>query len=292
CANGVTVARGLLCGAQAGLIHGAEVVVCDQKDPDCSGVLSLIRNGNMAQWQDQMATGPRLALSDVRLRAPMPALRRDLICVGKNYHDHAAEFFGSGFDATANEAVPQAPIFFTKSMTSVIGPGDKIDASLDPTASVDYEGELGVVIGKTARRVKKSEAFDYVFGYVIVNDVTSRKLQKKHNQWTIGKGLDTFCPMGPWIATPDELGDIDELTLETWVNGQSRQRAQIKDMVFDIATLIETITQTGTLLAGDILATGTPAGVGIGFDPPKYLRPGDSVAVSITGLGKLENTVI
>ena len=184
------------------------------------------------------------------------------------------------------------PIIFTKSMTSLIGPDDAIDTSIDPTGTVDYEGELGVVISKTARRVAKNDWQDYVFGYVIINDVTSRELQKKHNQWTIGKGLDTFGPMGPYIVTKDEIDDLPSMQIQTLVNDEVRQQAEVRDLIFDIPTLIETLTLTGTLLAGDIIATGTPVGVGIGFSPPKFLKSGDNVTINITGLGSLTNPVI
>jgi 2-keto-4-pentenoate hydratase/2-oxohepta-3-ene-1,7-dioic acid hydratase in catechol pathway len=163
--------------------------------------------------------------------------------------------------------------------------------SLDPTATVDYEGELGVVIGRRAFQATKAEAYSYVFGYVIINDVTSRELQRTHGQWVIGKGIDTFCPMGPFIATADEIADVDAMHLETRVNGEVRQSARVSDLIFDIPTLIETMSRTMTLLPGDIIATGTPVGVGIGFTPPKYLVAGDVVDVSITGLGELRNTI-
>ncbi len=272
---------------KAGCLAGDEVTVCDD-GPDASGwVLGRVRAGDAGPF----TAITRLPRADVRLLAPIPEPRRDILCVGKNYYAHAAEFFGSGFDSSAREEVPSNPVVFSKAMTSVVGPGAVVKASLDPTGSVDYEGELGVVIGKKAQRVKKADAYDHVYGYVIVNDVTSRELQKKHNQWVIGKGVDTFCPMGPWIATADEIGDVDAMELVTTVNGEERQRAIVKDMVFDIPTLIETLTATGTLLPGDIIATGTPAGVGIGFTPPKYLKAGDSMCVTITGLGTLENPV-
>ncbi|MBD3678523.1 MAG: fumarylacetoacetate hydrolase family protein [Rhodobacteraceae bacterium] len=272
---------------KAGYLDGKTAVICDDGPRANEAVLDYIRGGGTGDWPEKA----RVALADVHLKAPVPEPLRDIICVGKNYHAHAAEFFGSGFDSGAMEEVPSNPVVFSKAMTSVVGPGDDVLASLDPTRSVDYEGELGVIIGKTARRVSKADAYDYVFGYVIVNDVTSRELQKKHNQWLIGKGVDTFCPMGPWIATADEITDVDAMELETKINGESRQKATVRDMVFDIPTLIETLTATGTLLPGDIIATGTPAGVGIGFKPPKYVQKGDVMAVSITGLGTLENTV-
>lgn len=156
---------------------------------------------------------------------------------------------------------------------------------------MDYEGELGVVIGKRAFGVSLEDAMDYVFGYVIVNDVTSRELQKVHNQWVIGKGIDTFCPIGPWIATADEVGDPTALELVTEINDEERQRAHVSGLIFDIPTLIATMTRTMTLLPGDIIATGTPVGVGIGFTPQRYLVKGDRMRVSITGLGVLENPI-
>jgi 2-keto-4-pentenoate hydratase/2-oxohepta-3-ene-1,7-dioic acid hydratase in catechol pathway len=187
--------------------------------------------------------------------------------------------------------VPSHPVVFTKATTSVCGPGDVVLGSLDPTASVDYEGELGVVIGTRCFGVGKAQAMDHVFGYVIINDVTSRELQKQHNQWVIGKGIDSFCPMGPWILTADEVADVTALELVTEINGEERQRAHVSDLIFDIPTLIETMSRTMTLVPGDIIATGTPVGVGIGFKPPKYLTQGDRMRVSITGLGTLENTI-
>ncbi len=274
----------------AGYVEGDEAVVCVE-GPDAAGaVLELIRSGAAPEsWRDKAAA--RVPLSEVRLRAPIPEPRRDVFCVGKNYHAHAAEFHSSGFDSSAREEVPSHPVIFTKTTTSVCGPGDTVLGSLDPTGSVDYEGELGVVIGRTAFRVSRAQAFDHVFGYVTVNDVTSRELQKRHNQWVIGKGIDTFCPMGPWIATADEIGDVTRLELVTEINGEERQRARVSDLIFDIPTLIETMSSTMTLLPGDIIATGTPVGVGIGFKPQKYLQKGDRMRVSITGLGTLENTI-
>lgn len=273
---------------KAGFLEGDEVVICDD-GPDASGaVLARIVAGTKGGWEEK----GRVSLSDVHLLAPIPNPLRDIICVGKNYHAHAAEFFASGFDSSKKEAVPSSPVVFTKSMTSVCGPDDDVNGSLDPTGTVDYEGELGIVIGAKAQRVSKDAAMDYVAGYVIINDVTSRELQKKHNQWTIGKGLDSFCPIGPWIVTADEVEDVKNLELTTSVNGEIRQKAGLHDLIFDIPTLIETITATGTLLPGDIIATGTPAGVGIGFNPPKYLVSGDVVTVKITGLGELTNKIV
>ena len=277
---------------KAGMIIGDEFVCCVEGERADMAVLSVIRTGDVASWDAVIDTAERKDLADVQMLAPIPHLIRDMVCVGKNYYAHAKEFFDSGFDATQKETIPSEPIIFTKAMTSLIGPNDAIDASIDPTDSVDYEGELGVIISKTARRVAKADWQDYVFGYVIINDVTSRELQKKHNQWTIGKGLDTFGPMGPYIVTKDEIDDLPSMQIQTLVNDEVRQQAEIRDLIFDIPTLIETLTLTGTLLAGDVIATGTPVGVGIGFTPPKFLKSGDVVTINVTGLGSLTNSVI
>ena len=277
---------------KAGMIIGDEFVCCVEGEGADMAVLSIIRTGDVASWDAVIDTAERRDLADVQILAPIPHLIRDMVCVGKNYYAHAKEFFDSGFDATQKETIPSEPIIFTKAMTSLIGPNDAIDASIDPTNSVDYEGELGVIISKTARRVAKADWQDYVFGYVIINDVTSRELQKKHNQWTIGKGLDTFGPMGPYIVTKDEIDDLSSMQIQTLVNNEVRQQAEVRDLIFDIPTLIETLTLTGTLLAGDVIATGTPVGVGIGFNPPKFLKSGDVVTINVTGLGSLTNPVI
>ena len=277
---------------KAGMIIGDEFVCCVEGEGADMAVLSVIRTGDVASWDAIIDTAERRDLADVQILAPIPHLIRDMVCVGKNYYAHAKEFFDSGFDATQKETIPSEPIIFTKAMTSLIGPNDAIDASIDPTDSVDYEGELGVIISKTARRVAKADWQDYVFGYVIINDVTSRELQKKHNQWTIGKGLDTFGPMGPYIVTKDEIDDLPSMQIQTLVNDEVRQQAEVRDLIFDIPTLIETLTLTGTLLAGDVIATGTPVGVGIGFTPPKFLKSGDVVIINVTGLGSLTNPVI
>ncbi len=253
-------------------------------------LLDLIGAG-MSRRASTKSTSDRIALSSVQLEAPVASRDRAIICVGKNYHAHAKEFFGSGFDSTAQDEIPQAPVIFAKLGSSVVADGTAIRASLDPTNTVDYEGELAIVIGKQAHKVSKADAWDTIFGYTICNDVTSRALQKTHNQWLIGKSLDSFGPVGPWIVTADQLHDIVDQELVTTVNGEERQRASIRDLIFDIPTLIETLSATMTLYPGDIIATGTPAGVGIGHKPPLYLKPGDTVSVSISGIGTLSNPV-
>jgi 2-keto-4-pentenoate hydratase/2-oxohepta-3-ene-1,7-dioic acid hydratase in catechol pathway len=234
---------------------------------------------------------PQLPLAGVTLHAPFPRPARNIFCVGKNYHEHAKEFAQSGFDASAKEIVPEAPVIFTKPPSAVIGPGEAIPGYLDPTSSVDYEGELTVVIGKGGRGIAKDNALDHVFGYTIINDVTSRQLQHKHRQWVIGKGIDGFCPMGPAVVTADEATDPRKLHLRTWVNGELRQDVKVADLIFDIPTLISTISAYITLEPGDLIATGTPVGVGLGFNPPKFLNKGDVVRIEIGGIGVLENPV-
>jgi len=180
---------------------------------------------------------------------------------------------------------------FSKPHTAIIATGEPILGHLDPTGGLDYEGELCVVIGRGGRGITKAEALSHVFGYTIVNDVTARHLQKRHSQWILGKGLDSFCPMGPAILTADEVPDPRALTLTTWVNGEQRQHAPISDLIFDIPTLIEAISAAITLEPGDVIATGTPAGVGIGFSPPRFLAKGDVVRIEVPGIGVLENRV-
>jgi 2-keto-4-pentenoate hydratase/2-oxohepta-3-ene-1,7-dioic acid hydratase in catechol pathway len=225
------------------------------------------------------------------LRAPIPRTPKNIFCVGKNYHEHAKEFASSGFDGGAKDVVPPHPVVFSKPWTAIIAHGEPILSHLDPTGGLDYEGELGVVIGKGGRGLRKAEALSHVFGYTIVNDVTARHLQKRHSQWILGKGLDSFCPMGPAILTADEVPDPAKLTLTTWVNGERRQHAPVSDLIFDIPTLIEAISASITLEPGDLIATGTPAGVGIGFDPPAFLKAGDVVRIEVPGIGTLENRV-
>lgn len=237
------------------------------------------------------AVGSAPTVEDARLCAPIPRPPKNVFCVGKNYHEHAKEFAGSGFDGGAKDVVPPYPVVFTKPHTAIISPGEPVLGSLDPTGGLDYEGELAVVIGRGGRGITRDAALRHVFGYTIVNDVTARHLQKRHSQWVLGKGLDTFCPMGPAILTADEVPDPTALTLTTWVNGERRQHASVADLIFDIPTLIEAISAAITLEPGDVIATGTPVGVGIGFNPPKFLQSGDVVRIEVPGIGVLENPV-
>lgn len=251
-------------------------------------MLSLVESGRKPELPSRSIT-----LTDVSIAAPIPRPRRNIFCVGKNYHAHAKEFTRSGFDSSAkdaSEAIPTDPIIFSKVPECVIANGDPILYPNGVSEKVDYEAELAVVIGKGGRGISRDRAYDHVFGYMIVNDVTARDLQSTHKQWLIGKSLDSFCPMGPWLVTADAV-DAEDLSVRCWVNGDLRQDANTSDLIFDIPTLIETLSAGLTLFPGDIIATGTPAGVGIGFDPPRYLKAGDKVAIEIDGLGCLRNSL-
>lgn len=223
--------------------------------------------------------------------APHVAPPRNIICVGKNYHDHAVEFGGSGFDRSGNGSDDDLPlIIFTKPRTSIVGPTDAIVFPGDVTQAVDYEAELAVIIGVGGCAITPEQAWEHIFGYTIVNDVTARDLQSQHRQWFLGKSLDTFCPMGPVVVTADEL-DARDLRVRTLVNGELRQDARTSKLIYDIPSIIATVSQSMPLLPGDVIATGTPAGVGIGFDPPRFLTDGDVVSIEIEGIGRLENQV-
>ena len=240
---------------------------------------------------DRPAPASWQPLDGLRLRAPLTP-HRNVFCVGKNYHEHAAEFARSGFDTSAakGETAPAAPVVFTKAPSAVIGTGDEVLPFTELTRQLDYEAELAVVIGKPGRGIRPEDAWDHVWGYTIVNDVTARDLQQKHRQWFIGKSMDTFCPMGPWIVTADEV-DATNLSVKCWINGELRQDANTSDLIFDIPTIIATLSAGMTLQPGDVIATGTPAGVGIGFSPPRFLVPGDSMKIEISGIGTLENRI-
>lgn len=234
--------------------------------------------------------GPGMSLDDVRLLAPLPRPHRNIFCVGKNYREHAVEFSRSGYEsgATSGAEIDAFPAVFTKPGSSVVGPDDMVDLHSGVTSKVDYEGELAVVIGRPGSDITRTNAMEHVFGYTIVNDVTARDRQQQHRQWFLGKSLDTFCPMGPWIVTSNEL-DARNVRIQTHVNAQLRQDANTAELLFDIPALIATLSAGMLLLPGDILATGTPAGVGIGMTPPRFLQVNDVVAITIDGIGTLRN---
>ncbi len=231
-----------------------------------------------------------IELSKVKLEAPIPEPRQDVICLGLNYRDHAEEATRADavFDVQRGDAV-----YFSKRLQRAVAPNDKIDGHFDICDSLDYEVELGVVIGKDAKNVKASEAGDYIFGYTIINDVSARNLQTRHKQWYFGKSLDDFTPMGPCILSAEKIGPMPELNIRCYVNGEKRQDSNTRMMIFDIPYIIEELSAGMTLKAGTVIATGTPSGVALGMDPSVqvYLKSGDVVRCEIEKIGVLENTI-
>ena len=252
-----------------------------------TGALAVIALGSRAY---DLQTSQNLSLQDVKLEAPIPLPRRNIFCVGRNYHAHAKELSASVFKN--NTANPESwPIVFTKVPECVVGPTDDVTLPTAVSQQIDYESELAVVIGTGGRNISRVNAMQHVYGYTIVNDVTARDVQMRHQQWDLGKSFDTFCPMGPWIVTADEL-DGTRTRVRGWVNGELRQDGQTTDLIFDIPTLIETCSRGITLYPGDVIATGTPAGVGMGLSPPQYLKTGDVVRIEIDGIGTIENRFV
>ena len=229
-----------------------------------------------------------LPLSAVTLLAPIPRPRQDIICLGMNYRDHLTE--AANYDSAFAKERP-VTVYFSKRVSQAVAPEGFIERHADLTNRLDYENELAVIIGKSAKNVKAADAADYIFGYTIVNDVSAREVQTSHKQFYFGKSLDGFTPMGPCITTADEIAFPPALTLTTQVNGELRQNSNTELLLNSIAEIIEELSSGMTLLPGTIIATGTPAGVGMGFDPPKFLKPGDVVECSIEGIGTLRNTV-
>lgn len=223
-------------------------------------------------------------LDEVTLLAPIPYPRKNIMCVGKNYREHAIEMGGI-------DDIPEHPLFFTKAPTTVIGHRNYIASHTAVTNQVDYEGELAIVIGKRGTAISIEEAYSYIFGYTIINDVSSRDLQSRHKQYFLGKSLDTFCPMGPVIVDRSCIENPQSLTIETKVNGEIRQSSHTSKMMFDIPTILSVLSKGMTLEPGDIITTGTPNGVGMGFQPPRYLKAGDVIEITIEKIGTLINEV-
>lgn len=290
----VTFDRGS--GPRAGILVNNSKDVLDLADlaPGLpASVLEVIEGGAAVRAKIEAALRGAgkdrgLPAASIRLLAPLPKPRRNIFCVGRNYFEHIKEVHGA---EPPKDAVPAHVVIFTKAPSCVIGTGETIPGHLDYSESLDYEGELAVVIGEPGRGIQKADAAKHIFGYTIFNDVTARTLQRQHNQWFLGKSIDGFGPMGPAIVTADEIADVTKLRLRTSVNGEVRQDEAISSMIFDIPTIIETISRTIRLEPGDVIATGTPSGVGLGFKPPKFMKRGDEVVVTIDQLGALRNTV-
>ena len=263
---------------------------------DLSNMLAIVRGGEasvatlrrMESRRDEF-TEAWLDASQVRLLAPIPAPARNVFCVGRNYADHVRE----GASVAGKELkLPEVPQFFSKATGAVNGPYD--DVRLDPrvTRLLDYEVELAVLIGTAGRDIARERAYEHVFGYCVLNDFTARDLQRRHDQWFKGKSLDTTCPIGPCIVDRASLGDPSTLELTLSVNGEERQRATVSQMIFDIPAILVSLSAGLTLQPGDIIATGTPAGVGYAMTPPRALRGGDVVVSRIDRIGELRNHIV
>lgn len=281
--------------ARVGLLIDGRIV--DARDADASlpnEMLSFIEQGAPAlerarrvieSMSDRAALeGASIALDSAHVLAPIPRPARNIVCVGLNYAEHAGE-------SNITTGIPEHPVYFTKPPSTVIGPGATVPLHAHVSRRVDWEVELVAVIGTRGRDIPEERALDYVFGYTVGNDVTARDLQARHQQWYKGKGLDGFCPLGPWIVTADEITDPQDVRLSLRVNGDTKQDAHTSDMVFGVAKLIAVWSLGMTLEPGDLLMTGTPAGVGFARKPPEYLGPGDVMEAEIDRIGVLRNTM-
>lgn len=289
---------------QLGIIEGDRIIdirAIDERAP--ASLIDFVRGGP-AMWRriaEQAGTlkdrgfkgsgveGRIHKVDVIRWHAPIPYPRKNVFCVGRNYAGHAAE---SARARGAEVKIPDIPMFFTKAPTSVSGPYDDIPCDRSVTQQVDWEAELGVIIGVDGRNIPRHQALQHVFGYTIINDVTARDLQKSHGQWFKGKTLDAFCPMGPYVITPEEFGDPHAKEVILRVNGVVKQHGNTRDMIFPVDALIESLSRGLTLEAGDIIATGTPDGVGFARTPPEFLQDGDIMETEVEGIGTMRNRVV
>ena len=257
-------------------------------------LLALIQAGP-AQWQRAAAVAEAMGdaghlLDAVRLHAPIPRPLKNVFCLGLNYAAHAKE---SAAARNRETKIPDVPVFFSKTPTTVNGPFDDVPVDRAVTTQVDWEVELGVIIGTPGRNIRAGDALAHVFGYTVINDVSARDVQIQHGgQWFKGKSLDGSCPMGPMVVTADEFGDPQAKRLQCRVNGVSKQDASTADMIFPVTTILEWLSKGMTLEAGDVIATGTPSGVGMGRTPQEFLQDGDVVETEVEGIGTLRNRVV
>ncbi len=250
---------------------------------------TLIETASLEELRSAAAAAETIPMEEVELLAPIPRPRQDVICLGMNYLDHARE--AAQYDAGAFEKEKPVAVYFSKRVTEAVAPEGFIESHTDLVERLDYESELAVILGKTARNIRGEDAGDYIFGYTILNDVSARDVQTGHKQWYFGKSLDGFTPIGPCIVTADEIAYPPALDISAAVNGETRQHSNTSLFITSIGQALEELSRGMTLLPGTILSTGTPAGVGMGFDPPKFLKPGDVVECTVQGIGTLRNTV-
>lgn len=254
-------------------------------------MLTFIRLGNegLSRTRELMALATEsLALNQVTLLAPIPRPVRNIMCLGKNYAAHAEESHRARGDKVE---IPEFPVIFTKATTAVNGPFDKIPYDPSISTMIDFEVELAVIIGQNGRNISREDALSHVFGYTVMNDVTARDLQRLHKQFFKGKSLDGSAPLGPWIVTADEIDNPQDLQITCSVNGDLKQDGNTSQMIFDFAETIVQLSKGMTLLAGDIIATGTPSGVGFARTPPEFLKPGDEITCTVERVGSIRNRI-
>ena len=277
-----------------GMIDVAALAAGTPLGPATASLLSLIDAGpaawdDLRQTVDAASAAPRVPLADVRWHAPIARPRKNIMCLGLNYAAHARE---SARARGRDVKLPEAPVIFTKAPTTVNGPFADVPVDRGATSQVDWEVELGVIVGRTGRNIAADRALDHVFGYTAINDVTARDLQQRHVQFFKGKSLDGFCPMGPMVVTADEFGDPQAKRLTCRVNGVVKQDGSTSDMIFPVRSIIEWLSRGLTIEAGDIIATGTPEGVGMGRTPPEYLQDGDVLETEVEGIGLMRNRIV
>jgi 2-keto-4-pentenoate hydratase/2-oxohepta-3-ene-1,7-dioic acid hydratase in catechol pathway len=256
------------------------------------GMMDVIHQGSagLDMMRKALGTGTSVPLAGHSLLAPIPELHRNVFCLGWNYADHSKE---AAHLRGKETKLPERPVFFTKVTTTVNGPFSDVLVDAKVSEQNDWEVELGVVIGRGGKNIPREQALDHVFGYTVINDVSARDVQTAHGkQFFKGKSLDGYCPMGPWLVTKDEIADPHTLTLRCRVNGELKQEGNTRDLIFDIPAIIEWLSLGLTLLPGDIIATGTPSGVGFARNPPEYLKPGDVVECEVEGIGIIRNHVV
>lgn len=280
---------GFLNKEKTGIIPASKVLPADAAALDMIGIIEMFNNINLEELENAINSyKEEIKISEVKVLSPIPYPKRNVICLGKNYLDHINEVKSL---KNVNADIPQKPIYFSKVAYPAIGHEDAVDSHSHIVKQLDYEVELAVIIGKECKNVSLEEAEDCIFGYTIANDISARDIQTSHGQWHKGKSFDTFCPIGPYIAYKTNITFPPKLKIQCLVNNELRQNGSTSDLIFDIPAIISDITSGITLYPGDIILTGTPAGVGAGFNPPKYLKPGDCVDCVIEGIGILSNTI-
>jgi 2-keto-4-pentenoate hydratase/2-oxohepta-3-ene-1,7-dioic acid hydratase in catechol pathway len=272
-----------------GALQGDAIVDLSPIAPDMLALIDMGPEALARVAERAMSAPDTLSLQDVTLLSPIPTPRRNVMCLGRNYFEHARESYEARGQAVE---LPTHPVIFTKATTTVNGPFDDVPVNPAVSEQMDYEVELAVIIGRRGKNIGRAEAMDFVFGYTVLNDITARDVQDAHKQFFKGKSLDGCCPIGPWIVTADAIPDPHALRLTCRVNDEVRQESNTSDMMFDIPGFIEILSRGMTLMPGDILATGTPAGVGFAMKPPVFLRPGDVVECSIESIGIIRNRIV